>query len=303
MTSRCGFVAVIGAPNAGKSTLVNGWVGEKVSIVSPRVQTTRTQVRGIVCRKETQIIFIDTPGIFAPKKRLEKAMVAAAWQGEAEADAIILAVDAARRKIAPETAHIVEALAARPAAENAAPVILLLNKVDRADKGALLALAQDLNTRLPFSATFMVSALTGNGADAVPDYLSGLLPEGPFLFPADQVADMPLRLLAAEITREKLFHRLYQELPHALTVETEQWEDFKDGSVKISQCITVARETHKAIVLGKGGTQIKAAGEEARHELADIIGAPVHLKLFVRVQENWSEDPEKYSPWGLNFSA
>lgn len=297
---RCGFVAVLGAPNAGKSTLINGWVGAKVTIVSAKVQTTRSLVRGIAVHGESQIIFIDTPGIFRPKQRFEKAMVAAAWQGEAEADLIVLVVDASRKKIDSDTTDIIERLAAQ---QSERPLVLILNKVDKADKERLLGLTATLNQRLNFAATFMVSALKEDGLRDVLDWLAARLPESEWHFPEDEVSDMPMRLLAAEITREKLFNKLYQELPYALAVETESWEQFDDGSVKISQLIYVARDSHKAIVLGKGGAQIREIGELSRTELAEIIGTPVHLKLFVKVQENWSEDPEKYRIWGLDYSA
>lgn len=300
MSRRCGFIAVIGAPNAGKSTLINGWVGSKVTIVSPKVQTTRSLVRGIALHGDSQIVFIDTPGIFLPKKRLEKAMVAAAWQGGAEADMIMLVVDASKARIDRDTDHILRTLADQG---GNTPFVLVLNKVDRAAKENLLTLTKTLNDRLSFDATFMVSALKGDGAKDVLGWLADRVQEGEWMFPEDQVSDMPMRLLAAEITREKLFHKLYQELPHALTVETEQWEDFKNGSVKISQVITVERDSHKAIVLGKGGSQIREIGEASRKDLAEILGTDVHLKLFVRVQGNWSDDPEKYSALGLNFSS
>lgn len=297
---RCGFVAVLGAPNAGKSTLINGWVGAKVSIVSAKVQTTRSLVRGIAVHKDSQIIFVDTPGIFRPKKRFEKAMVAAAWQGEADADLIVLVVDASRKKIDSDTADIIGRLADQ---KDERPRILVLNKVDKADKENLLALTATLNSKLEFAATFMVSALKNDGLKDVLDWLAAHLPEGEWHFPEDEVSDMPLRLLAAEITREKLFNALYQELPYALAVETESWEDFENGSVKISQVIYVARDSHKAIVLGKGGAQIREVGEAARIELEGILETRVHLKLFVKVQENWDEDPEKYRIWGLDYSA
>lgn len=297
---RCGFVAVIGAPNAGKSTLINGWVGSKVSIVSARVQTTRSLVRGIAIHDDSQIIFIDTPGIFRPKKRLEKAMVAAAWQGEAEADLVVLVVDGSKKKIDQDTDDILKRIETQ---DSERPCVLVLNKIDKADKAQLLALTQALNERVSFAATFMVSALKNDHAEDVLAWLAGHVPEGEWHFPEDQVSDMPMRLLAAEITREKLFHKLYQELPYALTVETETWEDFKDGSVKIGQVIYVARDTHKGIVLGKGGVQIKEVGEQARHELEEILDTRVHLKLYVKVQENWEDDPEKFQLWGLDYSA
>lgn len=298
--TRCGFVAVIGAPNAGKSTLMNTLVGSKVSIVSPKVQTTRTMVRGIAIQDKTQIIFIDTPGIFAPQKRLEKAMVAAAWQGRDEADIVLLMVDASRKKIDPDTRAIVERLAQ---IKGDMPCVLVLNKFDQAKKETLLQMAAELNDKLDFAATFMISALQKDGTDDVMKWLVKNAPAGIWHYPEDQINDMPERLLAAEITREKLFRALYQELPYALTVETEKWEEFDNGDIKISQIIYVARDTHKAIVLGKGGSQIREIGEAARLELQELLERKVHLKLFVKVDEAWFEDRERYEVWGLDFNA
>ena len=298
--TRCSFVAVIGAPNAGKSTLMNTLVGSKVSIVSPKVQTTRTMVRGIALQDETQIIFIDTPGIFAPKERLEKAMVAAAWQGRDEADIVMLIVDASRKKIDPDTRAIVERLSQ---VKGDVPCILVLNKFDQAKKDVLIKMAAELNEKIDFDATFMISALHADGTQDVMNWLVKHSPEGIWHYPEDQINDMPERLLAAEITREKLFRALYQELPYALTVETEKWEDFDNGDIKISQIIYVARDSHKAIVLGKGGSQIKKMGEEARRELCQLFECDVHLKLFVKVDEKWLEDKERYEVWGLDFNA
>lgn len=298
--TRCSFVAVIGAPNAGKSTLMNTLVGSKVSIVSPKVQTTRTMVRGIALQDETQIIFIDTPGIFAPKERLEKAMVAAAWQGRDEADIVMLIVDASRKKIDPDTRAIVERLSQ---VKGDVPCILVLNKFDQAKKDVLIKMAAELNEKIDFDATFMISALHADGTQDVMNWLVKHSPEGIWHYPEDQINDMPERLLAAEITREKLFRALYQELPYALTVETEKWEDFDNGDIKISQIIYVARDSHKAIVLGKGGSQIKKIGEEARRELCQLFECDVHLKLFVKVDEKWLEDKERYEVWGLDFNA
>lgn len=298
--TRCSFVAVIGAPNAGKSTLMNTLVGSKVSIVSPKVQTTRTMVRGISLQDETQIIFIDTPGIFAPKERLEKAMVAAAWQGRDEADIVMLIVDASRKKIDPDTRAIVERLSQ---VKGDVPCILVLNKFDQAKKDVLIKMAAELNEKIDFDATFMISALHADGTQDVMNWLVKHSPEGIWHYPEDQINDMPERLLAAEITREKLFRALYQELPYALTVETEKWEDFDNGDIKISQIIYVARDSHKAIVLGKGGSQIKKIGEEARRELCQLFECDVHLKLFVKVDEKWLEDKERYEVWGLDFNA
>ncbi len=297
---RCGFVAVLGAPNAGKSTLINELVGTKVSIVSSKVQTTRTLVRGIALKDDSQIVFIDTPGVFAPKKRLEKAMVAAAWQGRAEADLTMLVVDASKKNLDSDTQAIIKRLQQE---DDKGRYILVLNKIDKIAKEKLLSLTVKLNEQISFEATFMVSALSGYGADDILKWLARQVPEGPWMFPEDQVSDMPMRLLAAEITREKLFHRLYQELPYGLAVETESWEDFDDGSVKISQVILISRDSHKGILLGKGGNQIKQVGEAARAELEDILETRVHLKLFVKLQENWSDDPEQYHIWGLDYSA
>ncbi len=299
-TRRCGFVAIIGAPNAGKSTLMNHLVGTKVSIVSARVQTTRTMVRGIALHGESQVIFIDTPGIFKPKRRLDKAMVAAAWQGGVEADVIMVVVDAARPDPVSESEDILRQIAAR---QDQKPVILVLNKVDKIRKEKLLDLSVALNDRMDFAATFMISALKGSGIDDLLRDLADRMPLSPWHFPEDQVSDMPMRLLAAEITREKLFQKLYQELPQSLTVETEAWEHFKDGSVKINQIIYVMRDSQKSIVLGKGGAQIKSVGETARHELEDILETRVHLKLFVKVREGWAEDPDMFRQWGLDTKA
>ncbi len=299
--TRCGFAAVIGAPNAGKSTLINRWVGAKVSIVSDKVQTTRSLVRGIAMHENSQVIFIDTPGIFTPRKdkRLENAMVAAAWQGQAEADVTVLVVDAARKTINEETAQILDALATQPPR----PCLLVLNKTDKADKTALLALTQDLNTRHDFAATFMVSGLKGSGADDVLAWLATHMPTGPFLYDEDEISDMPQRLLAAEITREQLFQRLYQELPYGLTVETQTWENGDDGSITIHQAVYVARDSHKGIVLGKGGGMLKRIGTIARTELETIFDTRVHLFLHVKHRENWQDDPETYALWGLDYRA
>ena len=298
--TKCGFVAVIGAPNAGKSTLMNTLVGSKVSIVSPKVQTTRTMVRGIALQDNTQIIFIDTPGIFVPKERLEKAMVAAAWQGRDEADIVMLIVDASRKKVDADTRAIVERLAA---VKGDMPCILVLNKFDQAKKEVLLQMAKELNDKIDFDATFMISALHADRTQDVMDWLVKHAPQGVWHYPEDQINDMPERLLAAEITREKLFRKLYQELPYALTVETEKWEEFDNGDIMISQIIYVARDTHKGIVLGKGGSQIKEIGEAARLELQELLECKVHLKLFVKVDEKWLEDRERYEVWGLDFNA
>ncbi|MFE0753321.1 GTPase Era [Inquilinus sp. NPDC058860] len=296
--TRCGFVALIGAPNAGKSTLLNTLVGTKVAIVSPKVQTTRSRVLGILTEGAAQIVFVDTPGIFKPRRRLDRAMVAAAWGGAAEADLVLLLVDASLKGVREETRGIVGKLA-----ETKRQAILILNKTDAVRPEVLLALAADLNASGVFTDTFMISALTGDGVDDLRRHLAAHLPEGPWLFPDDQVSDMPMRLLAAEITREKLFLRLQQELPYAVAVETESWEEQPDGSVRISQIIYVQRDGQKAIVLGRGGQMIKAVGTAARLELEEITEQRVHLSLFVKVRENWLDDPARYSVWGLDYDA
>jgi GTP-binding protein Era len=293
--TRCGFVALIGAPNAGKSTLINALVRSKVSIVSHKVQTTRMPVRGIVIEGVSQLIFVDTPGIFAPKRRLDRAMVTSAWAGAQDADLTGLLIDA-RKGLDEEAEAIVKTLA-----NTAGRKFLVLNKVDVTDKPALLALATALNESVRFEATFMVSALTGDGVDAMRSWLAGEVPPGPWLYPEDQMSDAPLRQLAAEITREKLFNRLHQELPYQSTVETEAWEEKKDGSVRIEQTIYVERDSQKKIVIGKGGQTLKAIGADARKEISGIVEAPVHLFLFVKVREGWGNDPERYREMGLDF--
>lgn len=295
---RCGFVSIIGAPNAGKSTLVNRLVGAKVSIVSPKVQTTRTRVMGVVNHDDTQIVFVDTPGIFQPRKRLEKAMVAAAWQGTADAEEIMLLVDVGKGRINEDTKSIIGRLK-----DTQRNVILLLNKIDMLQKDKLLALAAELNGEGIFKETFMISALTGDGVDALMQALASRMPEGPWMFGEDQISDMPMRLLAAEITREKIFLQLGDELPYSSTVETEQWEDFDNGDVKISQTVYVMRDSQKAIVLGKGGARIKKIGQAAREELEDILERRVHLSLFVKVRDKWTDDPARYAAWGLDFNS
>lgn len=295
----CGFVSVIGEPNAGKSTFMNAMVGSKVSIVSPKVQTTRTIVRGIGLYDDTQVVFVDTPGIFEPKKRLERAMVKAAWSGGTEADVIILMVDAAKKDHS-STEYIIERLAEQ---SGDAPVVLVLNKIDKLDKAALLDITQKLNGLYDFETTFMISALKEDGIKDIADFLCARMPKGPWMFPEDQVSDMPMRLLAAEVTREKLFLSLHQELPYSVAVETESWEDFDNGSIKIEQVIIVSKDSHKGIVLGKGGKQIKHVGQAARVELEEMLDCPVHLKLFVKVKERWQDDPEQYSIWGLDYSG
>jgi GTP-binding protein Era len=299
MQTRCGFVAVLGAPNAGKSTLVNALVGQKVSIVTQKVQTTRIPVRGIAIRGSTQIVFVDTPGIFVPKRRLDRAMVKAAWGGAADADAIFVMADAPELAAhstglaAGDTERIIEGL--KQAGRRAA---LVLNKIDAMRRDALLPLADRLQSSGVFDRTFMVSATKGDGLQ---ELLDGFMPEGPFLYPEDQVADIPSRLLAAEITREKLYLRLHDELPYASTVTTESWKDHKDGSVRIDQTIFVERESQKGIVIGKGGLTIKAIGEAARHEMETVFDRRVHLFLHSKVAEHWGDSREHYREWGLEF--
>ena len=293
--TRCGFVALIGAPNAGKSTLLNTLVGSKVTIVSHKVQTTRTLVRGIAVTGNAQLIFVDTPGIFAPRRRLDRAMVTSAWGGAQDADVVALLVDA-RKGLDEEAETILERLT-----EVRQPKLLLLNKVDVVEREKLLGLAKAANDKITFAATFMVSALTGDGVDDVKRYLAEQMPSGPWLYPPDQMSDAPLRQLAAEITREKLFQRLHQELPYQSTVETESWKDLRDGSVRIEQTIYVERESQRKIVLGKAGATIKAIGAEARKEIAEVAEKPVHLFLFVKVREGWGDDPERYRSMGLEF--
>lgn len=294
---RSGFVALIGAPNAGKSTLLNHMVGTKVSIVTHKVQTTRARVLGVTIANDTQIAFIDTPGIFAPKRRLDRAMVKAAWSGVSDADEVVLMVDATVA-LNDENMAIIKSLN-----EHNRKVILALNKVDLVKRERLLALAEKLNDQGCFKEVFMISALKGNGTDDLLRLLANTMPEGPWLFPEEQLTDMPQMLLAAEITREKLMINVHQELPYALTVETETWENFKDGSIKIEQTIYVRRDSQKAIILGKGGQRVKAIGAAARHELEDIFSTRVHLMLFVKVKERWEEDPNRYSIWNLDFNS
>lgn len=302
LSSRCGFVAIIGAPNAGKSTLINHLVGSKVTIVSPKVQTTRMRVRGIMMRNNAQIILVDTPGIFKPKRRLDRAMVSAAWEGEQEADITALIVDASRRNPEEDAKPIIKTLTERLQGSNR-KAILILNKTDKMQREKLLPLTAALNAMHNFDATFMISALNGNGVSDIADWLAKNVPEGVHAYPEDQLTDMPSRLLAAEITREKLFLRLHEELPYALTVETETWENFDNGDIKISQVILIAREAHRPIILGKGGSNIKEIGQKSRHELEQIFGCRVHLNLLVKVRENWMDDPERYAMWGLNPKA
>ena len=292
--TRCGFVALIGAPNAGKSTLLNALVGTKVSIVTHKVQTTRTRVRAVAIVDEAQIIFVDTPGIFRPRRRLDEAMVEAAWGGAADADVIALLVDA-RRGLDEENRRIIEGLSSI----RGKPVVLVLNKIDLIDKPKLLALAEAFTAEYPFERVFMVSALKGSGVEDFRRYLAGQMPPGPWLYPEDQLSDLPLRLLAAEITREKLYLRLHDELPYASHVETERWEERPDGSLRIEQVIYVQRDSQKKIVIGRGGQTIKAIGKAAREELQLLLGRKVHLFLFVKVREHWDRDPERLRNLGL----
>lgn len=296
--ARCGFVALVGAPNAGKSTLLNALVGAKVSIVTHKVQTTRMRVRAIAIHGASQIIFVDTPGIFAPKRRLERAMVAAAWAGAQDADLVVLVFDAAQQAIDPDTRLILDGLAAERRR-----ALLALNKIDLVKRPRLLEQAARFEAEGLFERIFMISALTGDGVGDLLDHVAAAMPEGPWLYPEDQLSDLPLRLMAAETTREKLFQRLHQELPYALTVETDEWEEFTDGSVRIAQTVYVQRASQKAIVLGKNGRTIKMIRSEAQKELEDALGRRVHLFLFVKVREKWIEDPERYRPWGLEFNA
>lgn len=295
---RCGFVALIGAPNAGKSTLLNRLVGTKISIVSPKVQTTRTRVLGIAMVESSQLVFIDTPGIFEPRRRLDRAMVEAAWRGAADADLIVLLVDVQRRAIDPDTRRIIDGL--KGAGRKA---ILALNKIDLVRRETLLALAARFDAEGIFTDIFMISAESGDGVADLANALAARVPAGPWHFPPDQLSDMPMRLLAAEITREQLFNQLHQELPYALTVESETWEEFKDGSVKINQVIYVRRENQRAIVLGRGGQRIKAVRAAAQAELERMLGRRVHLFLFVKVRADWPEDPERYRELGLEFDV
>ncbi|QPC41785.1 GTPase Era [Kaustia mangrovi] len=293
--TRCGFVALIGAPNAGKSTLLNQLVGMKVAIVTPKVQTTRARLRAIAVHGPSQLVFVDTPGIFKPRRTLDKAMVEAAWAGAEEADIVLLLVDS-RTGLDEEVEAVLDALAA-----SGLKAQLVLNKVDAVKRESLLALSAALNERVAFENTFMISALTGDGVDDLRAFLADHMPEGPWLYPEDQIADVPLRLMASEVTREKLFLRLHQELPYASTVETESWTEKPDGSVRIEQVIYVERDGQKKIVLGKGGRSIKEIGQAAREELQEMLGKRVHLFLFVKVRENWGRDPERFQMMGLDF--
>ena len=302
MTRHCGFAAIIGAPNAGKSTLVNAMVGSKVAIVSPKVQTTRMAVRGVAMDGETQIVFVDTPGIFKPRRRLDRAMVNAAWAGAGDADAIVLLADAAELSASPRghAANDTHAIIRELKKEGRA-ASLALNKIDGMKRTDLLPLVQQLSTEGSFERIFMISALKGDGVADLRAWISAKMPQGPWLYPADQVADIPSRILASEVTREKIYLRLHDELPYASMVETEKWEEREDGSVKIDQTIYVQREGQKAIVLGKGGATIKLIGEMARKELEELFQRRVHLFLFVKVREDWAERRESYRDMGLEF--
>jgi GTP-binding protein Era len=293
--TRCGVVAVIGAPNAGKSTLVNQLVGQKVAITSAKAQTTRARLLGIALEGDTQIILADTPGIFAPKRRLDRAMVSAAWEGTKEADAVLLVVDPIKQR-RHELEPLLEGLKDRPERK-----LLALNKVDASAKEPLLALAQGLTAKADFAEVYFVSALTGDGVPELKAHLAGLMPEGPWHYPEDQVSDASERLLAAEVTREQLYRQLHEELPYDSAVRPESYTTRKDGSIEIHQQIVVGRETQRAIVLGKRGARIKAIGEEARKELSTLLGVPVHLYLHVKVDEKWAESREIYEEIGLDW--
>jgi len=292
---RCGFVALIGAPNAGKSTLLNRLVGAKVSIVTHKVQTTRNLVRGIALRDEAQIVFVDTPGIFQPRRRLDAAMVRSAWSGASDADLVVLIADA-RKGLDDESRAIIEKLS-----DVGHPKFLALNKIDDMRRDKLLEVTAQFSEAMAFDEIFMISALTGDGVDDLFTAIARAMPEGPWLYPEDQISDFPMRQLAAEITREKLYLRLHQELPYESHVETESWEERKDGSVRVQQVIYVTRDSQRAIVLGKGGRTIKEIGASSREELSEILGVPVHLFLFVKVRERWADDPERYREMGLEF--
>ncbi len=300
-SSVCGFATIIGATNAGKSTLLNRLVGSKVAIVTHKVQTTRALLRGVAMKGDAQIIFVDTPGLFEPKRKLDRAMVDAAWGGTAEADLVIFLIDAAQwtpsnKKANAQVREIIETLKSKEL-----NVVAVLNKIDELQKEELLRMTAELGDSGVFDEVFMISALHGDGVEDLLDYVASRMPQGPWLYPEDQAADVPVRLLASEITREKLFLRLHQELPYASTIETDTWEERKDGSVKIEQTIFVERDSQKAIVLGKGGRTIKAIGAEARKEISEALGRKVHLFLFAKVRSRWGEDPERYKMMGLDY--
>ena len=296
--TRAGFVSLIGPPNAGKSTLMNTLVGQKVSIVTPKVQTTRSRIRGIAMHDDAQVVFVDTPGIFVPKRRLDRAMVNAAWQGADDSDLVVLVHDVARSKIDDDTARIVEALA-----KDNIKAVLVLNKIDLVSPERLLERAEELSQKVEFSRVFMLSAEKGKGTDDFMAWLASQMPEGPYLFDPEDLSDMPMRLLAAEILREKLFLNLHEELPYQLTVETESWEERDDGSAEVRCSIFVAREGHRGIVLGKGGKTIGRIGTAARRELEDVLDRRVHLFTHVKFRKDWMNDPARYQDWDLDFNA
>ena len=297
MTTRAGFVALIGEPNAGKSTLLNRMVGAKVSIVTHKVQTTRARIRGVALEGEAQIVFVDTPGLFKPRRRLDRAMVAAAWGGAADADIVVMLIEA-HRGISEGVKHILESLKGLNPDQK---VALAINKIDKVKSDSLLQLTEQMNSLHPFVKTFMISAGRGHGVPALREWLASELPEGPWLYPEDQIADLPMRMIAAEMTREKLTLRLHQELPYQLTVETEAWEERKDGSCRVDQIIYVMRDGHKGILLGKRGETIKAVSKASREELEEFLGRKVHLFLQVKVRPNWLDEAERYSEMGLDF--
>jgi len=295
---RCGFIAIIGAPNVGKSTLLNRLVGAKLSIVSPKVQTTRMRVLGVAVRDAAQLVFLDTPGIFAPRRRLDRAMVHAAWRGAEDADVVLLLADATRRGIDDDTRRIIEGLK-----RSERKAVLALNKIDLVAREKLLPLAQAFDAEGIFSDLFMISAETGDGVEDLARTLAGRMPEGPWHYPADQLSDLPLRLLAAETTREHLFRQLHDELPYELAVEPESWEDFKDGSVRVAQVIYVQRENQKPIVLGRGGQRIKAVRSAAQRELEALLERKVHLFLHVKIRADWADDPGRFRDLGLEYDV
>ncbi|MBE1289404.1 MAG: GTPase Era [Rhodobacteraceae bacterium] len=297
MTSRAGFVALIGEPNAGKSTLLNHMVGAKVSIVTHKVQTTRARIRGVALEGDSQIVFVDTPGLFRPRRRLDRAMVAAAWTGAADADVVVLLIEAHRGL----TEGVKEILSGLLEKASGRKIALAINKIDRVEAPQLLKLTEEANAAFPFVKTFMISAERGHGVGDLREWLAQEMPEGPWLYPEDQIADLPMRMIAAEMTREKLTLRLHQELPYQLTVETESWQERDDGSARIDQVIYVSRDGHKGILLGHRGETIKAVSRAAREELAEFLGRKVHLFLQVKVRPNWLEESERYSEMGLDF--
>ncbi|WP_167852654.1 GTPase Era [Pseudotabrizicola sediminis] len=298
MSTRAGFVALIGEPNAGKSTLLNRMVGAKISIVTHKVQTTRTRIRGVAIEGPAQIVFVDTPGIFRPRRRLDRSMVKAAWGGASDADVIVLMIEA-HRGMTEGVSAIIDRM--RDEMPQGQPVALAINKIDRVQAEVLLALAEKLNEAFPFAKTFMISAEKGYGVKDLREWLAGQVPEGPWFYPEDQIADLPMRMIAAEMTREKLTLRLHEELPYQLTVETEKWEDKTDGSTRIDQIVYVMRDGHKGIVLGNKGETIKAIGSAARADISEFPGRTVHLFLQVKVRPNWLDEPERYSEMGLDF--